>query len=339
MAESVTNSAAYLQTLLQPNRLQPSSISNADSQQFSQQLAAEVTRQDVATAATEVPAATDDRSSLQNYYGSSSDQQFTPSTPQPTPDVILAAPPSGPSKAQVTLPLLQFAQAGDSSASSADVTGSTDQTAAAPQSQSAATGADPTQQQQQQNPNQAIAGALGPAEELNPLALESITDTIIGVAFAPMQVSQTPPQGGGGTFGRQKDFIFSGHQVFGINYQPSSAAPAASGSTQTVSLDPAPAPKSTPVVAPSATSTSAGSAAYSSTDQTASTAAATPGTGDSRQTLYERAQAIADALGTKSANPQVQQLFSDLASYKAWMQSESSRASSTASTPSVTVTA
>jgi hypothetical protein len=168
----------------------------------------------------------------------------------------------------------------------------------------------PAVQSGQQPPSPINAAILDPAEDLDNSDLEVIQEDIIGTAFAPVEMNQVGP--GPRTPG-QKDVIFDGHKLFGgqVPRQSSVGTPGAG------------------VVAAAANGSFA--AAAQAAQQAFAPAIDTSASSQDSQSLYERAQAIAQALGAKApANPGVKQLFNDLALYSG---------GDTPKTPTVSVTA
>lgn len=196
-------------------------------------------------------------------------------------------------------------------------------------------------------------GVLGPAAVVKDADIAAIAQNIFGAAFAPTQVVQ--PTADPAAAQSQKNFIFAQRKLFGVQaaeVQATSGKFAAeAGKAAALGSDVATGKFAVQPAAIAAATVGAQFAASSETAHKlfdkvnfASTPSVEPATGetklydkvaqldtqgergqgdqspsdqtlDSRQSLYQRAQAVAAALGDKSANPAVKKLVSTLESY------------------------
>jgi hypothetical protein len=357
-----------MQPFLQPQRLQGQSPSNPESVQADLQAALDASRQNAAVAATQSPAVTDDRGSLRNEASPERRPAELPlrqPAPQPAAQDLPPAP-VGASRARVELPPIDLSAPAPPPAApaAAPAPAPAAPSTPAPTVVQAEAPAQPAPEPQPINP-----GALGPAQNLNTLALENISANIVGVAFAPVQVAKAPEEPAAAL--RQKNFIFSQRKLF------DDAAPAARFVPDDKKAQLADAPQ-TPKFVPAATETvaaavagkfAADAAAQKVFDKApaAERAAVIDSAGgearlydkvaaaesdnkfapddsegradaerEQRGSLYQRAQAVAAALGSKSSNPEVRKLFADLERYAAQLEGE---AEANGTKPPVTVTA
>ncbi len=364
MTEVVTNGAAFMRPFLQSTRLQASGISNQDSQQISAQVSAEASRAEANASAQEVPRASEDRSSLQNDSSPQSNSRPEPSRLKAAAANSPAAPanaPTGPSKARVDIAPLQLAQP-------ASVSAQAQAPAATPQTQAASTltaatpapaptpapATDPAPAPASDTAPVVSPGALGPAASLNTLAVENLSQNIIGVAFAPTQVTQTSDDDGAIATQPQRNFIFAQRKVFTEAQQTDKFA-AEDSRRQFVAEEASKTPKfavqataqfvttvasgkfattedaqklsdktqqaETPIVengeARLYDKVAEGDAGNRFAQEDAQQQSQNQGRGNSRESLHQRAEAIAQALGTKAAHPEVKKLIADIARYRA----------------------
>jgi hypothetical protein len=374
MTEVVTNSAALLQPLLQAHKPQVFGVFNADSPQVELQIAAAASRDQAAVAATEAPRTSDDRASLNADSGSNGGAQNLPPRAQArAPAVHDLAAPTGPSKARVEIPPPQLTVEAPAPKPAASSLAPAPVAAAparqAPPVQAAADAPAPA-------PKPVDADPLGPAEQLNALALESVAQNIVGVAFAPVQLSAQTAADDPAAAQRQKNFIFSQRKLFaeteaGAKFaaeeakravhealQDTTPRFAVEAAAQTVTatvasgkfasegsqklFDKAPAD-------PRGAGVEAGGEVrlYDKVPQAETGNKFAPeqdsrGQGDNaggRESLYQRAAAIANALGEKSANPEVKKLFNDIERYAAQTPGGAGTTAAAVVSPSVIVTA
>ena len=357
MTEVVTNGAAFSQPFLQARKPQAFGVQNPESPQVDLQIAAEASRQHAA-AATEVARASDDRSSLQQDSNTRGGQGFQPRARANDAPRDLPAASAGPSKARVEVPP-QLLQAPTSQAKAAE-----------PQARSAepqARAPEPTPQPAAPVKAEAApaanapaplsspvdVGALNNAEQLNAVALEAVSQNIVGVAFAPVQVAAPSQDGGDPSQGlRQKNFIFSQRKLFAEAEQSGKFAAEenrrivreTTHETPKFALETAHVVTSAVTAGRFAAETSQKVAEKFAPDHRGAGVEDTTGearlydkvaesqtqgrfapedeaTQDerraSRESLYLRAAKIANALGDKSANPEVRKLFADIERYAA----------------------
>jgi len=338
MTEVVTNGAAFSQPFLQARKPQPFDISNPESPQVALQIAAEASRQDAAVAATEVARASDDRSSLKQDSHTPGSQGFQPraranDAPRDFPAVL-----AGPSKARVEVPphLLQ---------------------APAPQA-----------------PPPVDIGALNNAEQLNSVALEAVAQNIVGVAFAPVQVAAPTADEDPAAQQRQKNFIFSQRKLFAEGEQTGKFAAEeqrrvvreTTHETPKFAVETAQVVSSAITAGKFAAETGQKVSEKFAPEQRGAGVEATTGEARlydkvpesqtqgrfapeddatqeerraSRESLYQRAAKIANALGEKSANPEVRKLFADIERYAAQLNGGQGTTAAAVISPSVVVTA
>lgn len=375
MIEVVTNGAAFSQPFLQARKPQAFGVSSPDSPQVDLQIAAEASRQHAATA-TEVAQASDDRSSLKQDPNTRGGQGYQPRARANDALRDLPAVPAGPSKARVEVPP-QILQAPAPQPNTPEP-----QAARAPEPAPApaapvkvAAAAPATDAPARQGPPPVDVGALNNAEQLNSVALEAVSQNIVGVAFAPVQVAATSQDGADvGQQLRQKNFIFSQRKLFAEAEQ--SGKFAAEENRRIVRETTHEAPKFAAETAQIVTSAvTAGKFAAETSQKVAEKfapdqrgAGVEDITGEqrlydkvpesqtqgrfareddaaaeerraSRESLYQRAAKIANALGDKSANPEVVKLFADVERYAAQLNGGPGSTSAAAVSPSVVVTA
>ena len=353
MTEVVTNGAAFMQPFLQPNRQQANGVSNSDSPQFSLQIGAEASRAQAATAAQEVPRASEDRSSLQNDSSPQPNSQPEQSRLKAAPAHAAApanAAPTGPSKARVELPPLQLAQ--PASTSVASLTPAAPQAAAQAEAAPAPTPApEPAAPAANQAP-QLTPGALGAAATLSTLSLENLSQNIIGVAFAPTQVVQSA-QTETVVAQPQRNFIFAQRKVYAEAEQAGKFV--AAEKLHVIAQEDAKTPKFALQAVAQAVTTAAAAGKFAAHETSQKLSDKVPqhetstvqnggearlydkvpqadagnrsaqddaeqhaqGRDSNRESLYQRAEAIAYALGSKADNPEVKKLIADIARYRA----------------------
>jgi hypothetical protein len=287
----------------------------------------ESSRQNAAVTASEVPEASDNRSSLQqdslpdpNLFWSLASNQQQQTQDQPAASV-------GPSKARVDLPPLQLSEPASQPNQASQALNQAAPTAsdAAPSAQAPTPAPAPSLASDDDSSKSAPSGPLGPAEQLNNLTLETLSQNIIGVAFAPVQVATGPSDASAAS--RQKNFIFSERKMFAdeatitkIAVQPSGTFAAAQRATSHAA--------SVPFEPPPASGKFAAASRSSDTQNS------------SRESFYQRAQAIADALGgSNSPNPQVKKLLTDLENYRTTALTPPGANAHPSGRPSVVITA
>ena len=379
MTEVVTNGAAFSQPFLQARKPQAFGVPSPDSPQVDLQIAAEASRQHAATA-TEVARASDDRSSLKQDQNTRGGQGFQPRARANDALRDLPAVPAGPSKARVEVPP-QILQAPAPQAQAQPKTPEP-QAARAPEPApapaapvKAAAAAPATDAPAPQGPPPVDVGALNNAEQLNSVALEAVSQNIVGVAFAPVQVAATSPDGADvGQQLRQKNFIFSQRKLFAEAEQSGKFAAEENRriARETTQETPKFAAETAQIVTGAVTAgkfaaeTSQKVAEKFAPDQRGAGVeditgeqrlydkvpesqtqgrfapeddAAAEERSASRESLYQRAAKIANALGEKSANPEVVKLFADIERYAAQLNGGPGSTSAAVASPSVVVTA
>jgi len=353
MTEVVTNTAAYLQSLLYAPRQQGFGVPNPDSPQNTFEIALAASQQQAEADASQVAPASDDRSSLGQGDDSPANRSFANQlpTPQPkAPEPSLAT--TGPAKARVDISLVEISHAAATALRETPAPQAPVQTEPKPLSfGNLAGGAAGPLQQPAPAPVNVPTGILGPAAVIH--ESEILTANVFGAAFAPTQVAQTsvnpaPTQ-------TQKNFIFAQRKLFNEQVavdqvagkfvsedakaktfaaeatvgkfapQPTAAAAATVGAQFAANADSAQR-LFDKVVVSSNTADSAGNDTrlydtVTQTDTQNQNNSGNSGPGDqsldSRQSLYQRAQAVAQALGEKSANPAVKKLMATLEAYAA----------------------
>ncbi len=377
MTEVVTYGAAFTQPFLQAHKPQALGVSNPESPQVDLQIAAEASRQNAAVAATQVAHASDDRSSLQQDSNTRGGQGFQPRARANDAPREVPAAPAGPSKARVEVPpqLLQ-APAPQPKAPEPQAQARAPQPAPAPQPAAPVQAAVATPAPAKDAPAPAAPpvdiGALNNAEQLNTVALEAVAQNIVGVAFAPVQVAAAVQDGEPSQ--PQKNFIFSQRKLFAESEQPGKFAAEEHRRVvrETVHETPKFAAETAHVVASAVTAgrfaaeTSQKVAEKFAPDQRGAGVEDTTGetrlydkvsesqtqgrfapedeaTQDerraSRESLYQRAAKIANALGEKAENPAVRKLFADIERYAAQVGGLQGTTAAAVVSPSVIVTA
>ncbi|TAK99018.1 MAG: hypothetical protein EPO08_17550 [Rhodospirillaceae bacterium] len=350
MTDVVTNTAAYVQPLLYANRQQALGIPNSESPQVDLALAAAASQQQQALDVSQVAQASDDRSSLkqggeganQSANRSFANQLPASSLAAKAPD--LAPPTTGPAKARVDIPVFDITALTSTpapGASSPAAAPSQPPTAQPADTQVPPTGltlgnlasgaAGPLQQSAdvspQPQPQPQASGVLGPAAQIKESDLAVISANIFGAAFAPTQLGQAP--GSAAPTHSQKNFIFAQRKLFGgdeVSSQASgkftaiAAAVAATTAGSQFARSAAAGQKLSDKVTAAATFVTTASS-EPPTDGKVFQASDSAGTGpvapsvDARESLYQRAQAVAQAFGEKSSNPAVKNLVATLESY------------------------
>jgi hypothetical protein len=197
-------------------------------------------------------------------------------------------------------------------------------------------------------------GVLGPAAVVKDADIANISQNIFGAAFAPTQVSQ--PSADPVAAQTQKNFIFAHRKLFAeqavqtqtagrfaadeakaatfgpdvatgkFAAQPATVAAVTAGAQFAASAETAQKlfDKVNTAATPSVESTTGEVRLYDKVAQADTQGQHSQGnqnpsdqTLDSRQSLYQRAQAVAEALGDKSSNPAVKKLVSTLEAYAA----------------------
>lgn len=217
-------------------------------------------------------------------------------------------------------------------------------------------------------------GALGAAQQLNSAALEAVSQNIVGVAFAPVQVAAASREEDPAQASRQKNFIFSQRKLFAESEQsgkfaaeehrrvvresvhetPKFAAETAHVVTSAVTAGRF-AAEASQKVAEKFAPDQRGAGVEETTGETrlydkvpgsqtqGRFAPEDEATQDERrasgESLYQRAAKIANALGEKSENPAVRKLFADIERYAAQVGGLQGTTAAAVVSPSVIVTA
>jgi len=347
MTDVVTNTAAYVQPLLYANRQQALGIPNPESPQADLALAAAASQQQQTLDQTQVAQASDGRSSLKQG-GDGANQSAghgfvaqlpTSSLAAKAPE--LATPTTGPAKARVDLPVFDIGALTSTPAPSASPQGAvqppsppapdttdtqTPSTGLASANLAGPAASAPQTPDVSEQPQQQVSGILGPAAQIKDADIALISANIFGAAFAPTQVGQV--SGSAAPTQSQKNFIFAQRKLYGdaaASSQASgkyAASVAASTAGSQFAVSAAAARKLSDKVTAAATSIAAANGETTAFEKVSAAGGSAAGVDltasssvDARESLYQRAQAVAQTFGERSSNPAVKNLVATLESY------------------------